>query len=363
MNIKRIKEILTMPKEERLPLIQVPPENLLKTGYTPLDVHLSGGTKGGYGKGLFIYIVGDTSTCKTGLSNTCLAEACMNPAFDDYDLIFDNVENGNLFDLIYFFGKRVKKRWEPPKGTQEAPIYSRTSQEFFYNLDRRIKQKPCIYIIDSETALVPEQSRERFEENRKLRDKGKKEKSSYGMEKARENSDKMRMMVPEIEKSGSILIMIGQTRQNIGWGFEDRTKAGGLALSFYAHIELWTKRLKKFKTEIRGKERHIGTNIEIDIRKNRLTGWVGKVGMPYYFAHGIDNMGGCVDYLISEGHWKKKKGFIHAEELELTMKKEALIRKIEEDGSEGIVRKAVENCFRTIERLKKKAIHRKRRYE
>lgn len=364
MTTNEVKEILTMPKEERKPLLQIPDKNLLKTGYAVLDVHLSGTTRGGYGKGLFIVISGDSSTGKTWLSNTCLAEAVQNKHFDDYDLIFDNVENGNLMDLIYFFGQGVSDRWQPPRGTQKSPIYSATCQDLYSGLTKRLKNpKKFIYIVDSETSLFAEQSEARHEENIKLRDKGKKTKASYGMEKAKENSDKLRMIVPKLEKHGSILIMITQVRKKIEMGYgDDRTRDGGLSLGFYAHIELWTKKLAKIKTEIRGKDRQIGQNVEIDIRKNRINGWLGKISMPFYFNYGVDEIGGCIDYLVDERHWKKKNGLIYAEELELSLKKDALIEQIQEDGSEGVVRKAVQRCFLAIEAAKRKAVHRKPRY-
>lgn len=365
MTAKEAKEILTMPKEERKPLLQIPDKNLLKTGYAVLDVHLSGTTRGGYGKGLFVVISGDSSTGKTWLSNTCLAEAVRNEEFDNYDLIFDNIENGNLMDTIYFFGKEVGRRWEPPRGTQKNPIYSVTSQDLYSGLTKRLKQdRKFIYITDSETALFTEQAEARHEENIKMRDKGKKTKASFGMEKAKENSDKLRMIVPKLEKHGSILIIITQVRKQIGVMYgDDRTRDGGLSLGFYAHIELWTRKMGKLKAEIRGKDRHIGQNIEIDIRKNRVNGWLGKIQMPFYFNYGIDELGGCIDYLVDEKHWKKKKGLIYAEELELTMKRDALIDQIQEDGSEGVVRKAVQRCFHAIEKAKRKSIHRKPRYE
>lgn len=353
-----------MPKEERKPLLQIPDKNLLKSGYAVLDVHLSGTTRGGYGKGLFIVISGDSSTGKTWLSNTCLAEAVRNPEFDEFELIFDNIENGNLMDLIYFFGDDVAKRWRPPHGTQSEPRYSTTSQDLYGTLTKLLKKdKRFIYIVDSETALFTEQAEVRHEENIKLRDKGKKTKASMGMEKAKENSDKLRMIVPKLEKHGSMLIMITQVRKQVGVMYgDDRTRDGGLSLGFYAHVELWTRKMGKIKKEIKGKDRHIGQNIEIDIRKNRINGWLGKVQMPFYFNYGIDEIGGCIDYLVEEKHWKKKSGYIHAEELDLTLKREDLIKEIEEQGSEGIVRKAVQTCFHAIEKAKRKSINRKPRY-
>lgn len=347
---KKLKEMILKKKEHREPLIQIPKENLLSTGFTPLNVHCTGTTKGGYGKGLFVFIVGDSSSGKTWLSHTCLAEAALNSEFDNYDFVFDNIENGALMNAKRFFGGAVAKRLQPPQGTFEDPINSVTSEDFYNNLTTRLESgKPCIYIADSETALSAVEDVKKFKENRRASGKGKEIKGTYGTGKAKTNSINMRMIVPLLKKTGSILIIISQTRQNIGWGFEDRTRSGGLSLRFYAHLEFWTKIIKKFKKDVGGKKRHIGSQVEIDIRKNRLTGWEGKLSFPFYKSYGIDEVGGCVDYLVEEGYWKKRKATIVAHDLELEGSKEDLILQIEDGGMLPGLRKAVRKCFDQIE--------------
>lgn len=357
-----VREILLAKKKVREELLQIPKEKLLSTGYTPLDVHCSGRTEGGYGKGLFVFIVGDNSTGKTWLSNTCLAEAARNPEFDDYEFIFDNVENGNLINTRKFFGRAVDKRLVPPRGTKQDPINSITSEDFFDNLyTRLVSKRPCIYIVDSETALNAEADMQRFQENKKLREAGKKVKGSYGMAKPKQNSDKIKLMIPLLEKTGSILIMIGQTRKNIDpFSFEDRTHSGGLSMGFYAHLEFWTRLLKKIKKDVRGKPRHIGTNVEVEIRKNRLTGWTGKLSFPFYKSFGIDELGGCIDYLVGENWWPKKGGKIDAKELEIKLKKEELVQYIQEEGLQQALKLAVKKCFLAIQ--KACSINREPRY-
>jgi hypothetical protein len=286
----------------------------------------------------------------------------MNEEYDDYEFYYDNVENGALMDIPRFFGKKVAERLKPPKGTWDDPINSVTSEDLYDNLYEKLTaKKPCIYIVDSETALVPADDLSKFIENKKLRDKGKQTKGSYGMAKAKQNSTNLRLMIPMLEKSGSILIMVSQTRQNTNmFSFEDRTRAGGLSLRFYAHLEIWTKIIKKIKKEVKGKDRHVGTVVELDIRKNRLNGWEGKLTMPFYKSFGLDELGGCVDYLIEEGHWKKSKGIIQATEFDLSLKKDQLIEKILDEGLLPGLRLAVRKCFRSIEAAC--AIQRPQRY-
>lgn len=351
-------------KKQREELIQIPKENLLSSGFTPLDVSCTGTTAGGYGKGLFIFIVGDSSSGKTFLTNTCLAEAAKNPEFDNYDFVYDNSENGALMNYPKFFGQAVADRIQPPRGTWDKPINSATTEDFYDNLYARLTaKKPCIYIEDSETALMPADDMAKFLENQKLRNAGKQVKGTYGMAKAKANSTNLRVMIPLLEKTGSILIMTSQTRQNVSmFSFEDRTRAGGTSLRFYAHLEMWTKVIKKLKKKVMGKDRHVGSVVEIDIKKNRLNGWEGRLEMPFLKQMGIDQTGGCIDYLVGEGYWTKKDGgIINASEFELKMKREELVEIIESDESlEAQLRQVTKRCFETIQ--SKSLLPRKRRY-
>lgn len=348
---KLAKAIMKSKKLHRTPKIQIPTESLLSTGFTPLNVHCTGRTRGGFGKGLFIFLVGDSSSGKTWLSHTCLAEATINEEFDGYDFYYDNIENGALMDLTKFFGQAVADRLMPPKGDWDNPVNSRTSEDLYDNLHSKLTaDRPCIYIVDSETALMPADDLEKFIENKNLRAKGKKTKGNYGMAKAKTNSANLRVMIPLLEKSGSILIMISQTRQNVAmFSFEDRTRAGGLSLRFYAHLELWTKIIKKIKKEVKGKDRHVGTIVEIDVKKNRLSGWEGKLKMPFLKQTGIDNTGGCIDYLIEEGFWRESSKVINAKQMEVKLKREELIQHIEKEGIEPMLHSLVRKCFEQVQ--------------
>jgi len=57
--------------------------NLLSTGSTLLNLACSGRVNGGFLKGFYYFIVGDSKSGKTFLSLTCLAEASINKDFDD----------------------------------------------------------------------------------------------------------------------------------------------------------------------------------------------------------------------------------------------------------------------------------------
>jgi len=359
---KLARAILMSKKSQREELIQIPKKNLLSSGFTPLDVSCTGTTLGGYGKGLFIFIVGDSSSGKTWLTNTCLAEAANNEEFDDYNFVYDNSENGRLMNVRKFFGRKVAERIQPPSGNWETPNNSVTTEDFYDSLYARLTAKlPCIYIIDSETALMPADDMTKFLENKKLRDKGKVVKGTYGMAKAKANSTTLRVMIPLLEKTGSILIMTSQSRQNVSmFSFEDRTRAGGTSLRFYSHIEMWTKVVKKISKEVQGKKRHIGSIVEIDIKKNRLNGWEGRLLMPFYKSLGIDELGGCVDYLVDEGRWSISSKVINAKDLDLKLKREELVAKIIKDDLQQELKMAVRSCFLDIQKACE--INRPRRY-
>lgn len=358
---KKAKKELLKKKPDREELVQIKDEDLLSTGYVPLNTAASGRIKGGYGKGLIILIVGDSATGKTWLSDTCLAEATLRTDFDKYEFYYDNIERGNMINLRRFFGREVERRLKPPRGTKKEPVYSETAEELYWTIDDLIKLgKPFIYIVDSLDGLRTIQDDSKFEEAKQAHKRGKKAAGNYGVSQARVNSGGLRRLVPGLERTGSILIVISQTRDNIGFGFEEKTRSGGKAPRFFAHLELWTSLKKKIKKDVLGKPRHIGSIIQIDIRKNRLTGWEGKIEMPFFKKVGIDDIGGCIDYLVDEGYWKKSNNGINAADFGIKLPREKLVAYIEEQGFEKKLHLLVKKVFHQIE--EKSTVKRKRRY-
>lgn len=358
---KKVREAIEDRPPVELGNVTIPTADLLSCGYTPLDVCLSGRSKGGYGKGLVVLLVGDSEAGKTFLAYTCLAEAAKNPAFADHKLIVDLPEGGAKMSIERYFGKSTATRVAPPKGTRADPEYSETIEDFYYNLDDALNAGPAVYIIDSMDALDSVDDQEKFDERKEARRKGKEVKGSYGMSKAKASSAGLRRVIQKIRKTGSILIMIAQAKDAVGFGFNPKTRSGGKSLKFYADVELWLSVLKSIKKDIGGKARTVGTNIGVKVEKNRLCGWKGVVPMPFYRSVGIDNVGGMVDYLVEEGHWKKSKVGIAADDLGHTMSREDLIQFIEENNHERVVAKACRACWQAVER--KCSITRKPRYE
>lgn len=337
--------------------------DLLSTGSTLLNLACSGRIAGGFPKGKYIFIVGDSSSGKTWLSLTCLAEASINPQFDDYRFIYDNGEDGALMDISKFFGSKVAKRLEAPAMEEGEPVYSSTIEEFYDNLDDAIQEgRPFIYIQDSMDVLTSDAESEKFQEQKTARRKGKDTTGSYGDGKAKKNSSNIRRVLRHLRQTGSILIIISQTRDNIGFGaqFNPKTRSGGKALRFYACLEMWSSIREKIKKDINGKKRQLGIICEVEVKKNRLTGKETTVQIPLYHSFGIDDVGACIDYLLSEGHWSKKTGGLSAPEFEFSGSREKLIKKIEDEDLGRELQTLVSSVWREI--AEKCSISRKSRY-
>ena len=344
------------------------PVELLSTGSTLLDLACSGKIEGGFPKGAYIFLVGDSMAGKTWFSLTCLAEAANSSKFDDYRFIYDNVERGARMDLERYFGTKMANRLEPPNVDEDGePVYSSYIEEFYFNLDDAIDDgKPFIYILDSMDGLDTFADDEKFGDWKDAFRKGKETKGSFGMSKAKFNSTTLRSIAGKLGQNGSILIIISQTRDNVDPKnpFQTKTRAGGRSLRFYATLEIWLSVKGLIKKVWRGKDRQIGANIKLQVKKNRLTGKESEVIVPIYHSMGIDDIGSCIDVLVSEKEWSKtKSGMITMSSMgpEKTMKREKLIAYIEEEDLVSDLKDLMEELWDKIEQAT--AVKRKKRYE
>lgn len=338
----------------------------LSTGATLLNLACSGRAKGGFKTGCYYRYVGDSSSGKSFIAATTLAEAANNPAFDNYRLVFDDVENGLLMDRSLYFGDKANSRIEPPaRDKDNEPKFSSSLDEFYDNVEATIAAGPTIYVLDSMDALDAEEEKAKRKKMRRAKEKGQEVKGSYGTNKARMNSARLREIATQkLAKSGSILIIISQSRMNIGpmAMFNPKTSSGGTALKFYATCEIWTASAKRIYVKRKnGKKEKIGITAQLKIKKNRIQGREPTVYIHILDEHGVDDVGSNVDFLIDEGRWSIEKGVINANDLELQMKREELIEHIQENDLEGKVRVIVSEVWQHIE--EECSIKRKRRYE
>lgn len=317
----------------------------LSTGSTLLNLACSGRSDVGFLPGTYVFLVGDSASGKSFLSLTCLAEAAMNPLFKSYRFIYDNAENGALMDIGRFFGQEVARRLE-------VATISDTLEGFFYNLDDAFTEaRPFIYVLDSMDCLTTEEETDKFAEGKQASRTGKQVAGSYGTSKAKANSAGIRRIIPKLKDTGSILIIISQTRDNIGFGaqFNPKTRSGGHALRFYCHLELWSSIRSRIKKTVRGKERQLGIVCKAEVKKNRLTGRERSVEIPILHSSGIDDLGSCVDYLIDEGHWAKSGANVTAGEFDHKGSRDKLIARIEDEGREPELRQLVAKVWTDIE--------------
>ncbi len=330
------------------------PESAVSTGSTLLNLAISDHTRIGFTKGGYYYLVGDSMSGKTWFSLTCFAEACLNPAFKDYDLIFDDVEGGAMMNIEHFFGKEVARRIQAPYiNSKGLHVHSDTVESFYHHLtDRLAKGRPFIYVLDSQDALTSTASEAKFVKRKAAIEQGNEAKGSYGDGKAKFHSEHLRIVLSKIRRLGCILIIIGQTRDNLGFGFAEKTRAGGRALRFYANLEIWSSVVGKVQKIVRGQKRTVGSKVLLELKKNRVTGKIGKdraVIVPFTYGLGIDDVSSCVDFLVKEKHWKKVNGVIHAKEVGVETSRSELIRHIEDSCQEGTVRRLTGQVWREVE--------------
>lgn len=308
----KLKETAEQVKKQLLwkrPKLAVPAGELLSTGSSILNLACSGKPNGGLEKGKYYYFVGDSSSGKSFFTMSILAEASVNSQFDDYLLIYDDIEAGMNFDVEAFFGPRLKKRLIHKRGGKGGHKASADLEAHYDALDDlNAAKQPFIYITDSLDALKPRAELKMIRANKKAREKGNEEKGSYNTDKAKINSARMAPIVTALEDTGSIWVMISQTRDNIGFGaqYNPKTKGGGNAPTFYATLELWTSLRENIMSKpFRGKRRHQGILTRIKVKKNRLRGGVSVVDVPIYHSYGLDEIGGMVHWMAEEGFWKK----------------------------------------------------------
>lgn len=348
-NTEEIKKALLTkrPKVDHLPY-----EEGLSTGSTLLNLACTGRPDVGFLPGHYYLLVGDSGAGKTWLAMTSFAEASINSNFNHYRLIFDNAENGALMDVEKYFGEALADRLEPPGGTREDPKYSSTAEEFYYYVDDALNgDKPFVYLLDSMDALTTDDEEEKFSKKKSADRKGTKETGSYGTSKAKINSSHLRVVYSKLRMSKSILIVISQTRENIGFDamFTPKTRGGGKALTFYATLEWWLSISEHISCIHKGNNIEQGVLCKVRIKKNRIQGKDRTIEVPILHNCGIDDIGANIDFLLKWKHWEKEARSIVAPEFSFRGLRDTLIDKIQEENLEVELSSLVEDVWDEIE--------------
>lgn len=320
---------------------------LVPSGSVMLNLACSNTWRGAFEVGRMSNLIGDSSSGKTYLALEMLAQCANNPRFEDYKLIYDDVEHALSMDIESLFGRRLANRIEGPEGPLEITDPSRTIEDWHFNMKDALENGPCIYVLDSFDALTCEADIDKIKEMRKAREAGREIAGSYNMAKPKKASQILQDIVCEIEQSKSFLLIISQTRDNITPGsFEKKTRSGGRALKFYAQHEMWLAVTGKIRKTINGKQRVVGSEIKVKVSKNKLTGAFREVGFDFRHGYGCDDINSSLDFLIQEGVICKGKK-MSWNDIEGTQDK--LVQVIEDRGLETQLFKDVQATWLELE--------------
>ena len=236
---------------------------------------------GGYPIGTMVNLVGDKSSGKTLLAMEAIAEA--RKIFGNkLQWFYDDVEAGFSFNSMDLYGFDL---------INDEDIHSITIEDFELNLHNKLNKLKddefLIYVVDSFDALTSAAEIKRAEERRKAIEAGKEPKGSYGMEKQKFTSEFFRLQVKHIRDKNCLLVIVSQTRDNIGVMFgEKKRRAGGNALDFYASQILWLAESEKQKK----KDIPVGITIKANAKKNKYGKPFRKCFVNMLFDYGIDDI-------------------------------------------------------------------------
>lgn len=322
-------------------------DGLLSTGVTLIDLSIAGRIGGSLIPGKMYHIAGRQGAGKTFLTRKVMAEAARSTYYDKYELIYDDVEYGALMDTAKFFGNKLVKRLVPPAWSKKKnPMYSRTMEEFYARINKRLSAgKPIIWIEDSLDALDTNAS--------KMTD-----------HKAKMNSQELRKLLQPLNDTKSILILISQARADLKSIFGGDLVSGGRALEHYPSVSIWLKKVGAIPRSYKGNKYVVGQRIAASVKKNRVSGQSFTVYFPFYPDYGIDDIGANIDFL-TRNHWEREKQedgvIITSPEFDYEGSPTGLIKKIEENNLQRELKVLTGKVFKEIQ--KAISVERKRPYE
>ena len=292
--MKRKKAELQKPK---------PTVELLSTGIDVLDLAIGGG----HGRGTIVNVIGDNSSGKTLEACETIAKARIH--YDDTDWHFDNAEAGFAFDTKAMYGYRML-----PEDDHDR---SETVEDFIDNVKTKMREskeagRRLVYVLDSLDALTCDAELGRAKDREKAKAAGKEyTQGTYNLEKNKLMNEFFRLTTSEIEDSGTVLIIVSQTREKIGVVFGQRWRVGCEgALKFYAKQRILLKEIGKIKETVKGKEYKVGVMIKATVVKNKIAAPYKECEFEILFDYGVDNISSNLDFVFDlktkEGALKKK---------------------------------------------------------
>ena len=287
-----------------VPDIQKTKDDLIPSGLTLLNCACSDNCIGAYKMGSAVNLVGDSNTGKSLFGITALACCANMERFNDYKFKYCDAESSFSFDIRYLFGEKTYKRVKFDDVEYPALLETVESNTF-----KMLEQgKSFIYVVDSLDAL---RVAEDVKKMKHLEKEGE-IKSGYHLEKPKKLGSFLGSVLSGLKETKSLIILISQTRSNIGFGakFNPKIKAGGAALTFYSNQEIWISNEKKRKIDFNGSKKTIGNNIRIKVKRTRLTGKQRELtGIPTFYDLGVDDVRANIEWLCKEGFWPANDEF------------------------------------------------------
>lgn len=290
-----VSQISKVEKPEIVKPREIDIESLVPSPCVGFNLECSSKYQGSFQLGKVANLIGDSHAGKTLFALSIFAECALRERFANYRFIYDDVESANEFDIPYLFGEKTA-------GRIEEDVRSWTIEEFNDNISRSLDDpRPFIYVLDSFDALTSEAAIALDASNRIKREKGNKTDGSYGDGKPKIMSDFFKLHIQDLKHKDSLIIIISQTRDNLGFGasFNPKVRSGGKALKFYSSHEVWLAMKKKEKVG----QRTLRTNVQAKITKNKITGRHGEAEFPILFDYGVDNILSMIQLLKKEKVW------------------------------------------------------------
>lgn len=314
-----------------------------------LNLACSDRIDGAFALGKVVNLIGDSSSGKTLLALSMFAEMTKLSEFDAHRFIYDDAECACEFNIEKLFGRRVAERIEPPFKDEEGNwVPSETVESFYANVQDAIDDsRPFIYVLDSFDSVTSVDERERGKKLHKAVRNDQEMPGSYKVEKPRMLSEILRNIVRGVKNIQSLVVIISQTRDNIG-GLGGKTRSGGKALKFYSSHEIWLA----VKKDVKSRDRIIGVDIKARVTKNKLTGKYRTVDFRLYYDYGVDDLRSCIDFLIAENDGVRvnmNKRTLEIPSMGLRGEIDSVIREIENSNRENELYQLVQNTWNEIE--------------
>jgi len=249
------------------------------------------GSGGGWPLGRISNVVGDKSTGKTLLAIEAMAN--FNHQYPDGTMCYAETEAAFDDNYARALGMDMSHVLRPKVDTVEDLFDDMV--EFLAKVGKKGRG---LYIVDSLDALS-----DKAEKGRGI------DAPTYGASKPKQLGQLFRRLIKPLERSLVHVMIISQTRDNIGVTFgEKHTRSGGRALDFYASQILWLANLGQLKKTIEGITRTVGVQVKSKCKKNKIDLPFRECSFDILFGYGIDDITSNLNYLKSVRHQYKIDG-------------------------------------------------------